>query len=446
MLTCIRDRVAPHITAVIMVFLVSSCYTSRQSAPDIKDLSYVYNPARNIFTPSVSLYNEDSETTVLSVSLRRDELYFSEANPEGVPKASILLSVKLFDQTLGGNLADTANYKYDLLREDVGGGYAFRIPLKAYDSISYTVALKIIDLIRQRTVQIFIDFDRTGPYSGLNYKVRDHFSKNEVFSDILKPNQFINVLSPSLQPDTLWLFYYKSVRELPPPPSTVLPEVTLSPEPELIIPVPYSDTLPIMFPRDGIYMLSPDSLIREGLVLFNFGDDHPSFTSPETMIPPLGYIATREEMESLLAAEKPKLALDEFWLNRTGSIERSKELIRIYYNRTLFANYYFSSYKQGWLTDRGMMYIIYGPPDKVYKNVEGESWGYKMPPVKSAWGAQYSSTEEYLWFNFSKKKNLFSQNDFVLNRASTPISYWDIAVARWREGKVFRLETATELQ
>ena len=92
------------------------------------------------------------------------------------------------------------------------------------------------------------------------------------------------------------------------------------------------------------------------------------------------------------------------------------------------------------------MYIIYGPPDKVYKNVEGESWGYKMPPVKSAWGSQYSSTEEILWFNFSKKKNLFSQNDFVLNRAATPISYWDIAVARWREGKVFRLETATEIQ
>jgi len=167
---------------------------------------------------------------------------------------------------------------------------------------------------------------------------------------------------------------------------------------------------------------------------------------PETMIPPLAYIATPQEMDEMLTSEKPKLALDNFWLERTGSIERSKELIRIYYNRTLFANYYFSSYKAGWLTDRGMIYIMYGPPDKVYKNAEGESWGYKRPPVKSRWGSRYVMEDQYLWFNFRKQKNLFSDNDFVLNRAGTPVSYWDIAVARWREGKVFRLDNPQELQ
>ncbi|MCK7542041.1 MAG: GWxTD domain-containing protein [Marinilabiliales bacterium] len=184
----------------------------------------------------------------------------------------------------------------------------------------------------------------------------------------------------------MWLFYYKPVKTIPPAPSTILPEVTLSPEPEMIVPLAYSDTLPIMFPGEGIYLLSVDSLIREGLVLCNFGPDHPSMSSPETMIPPLAYLATPLEMDAMLTAEKPKLALDQFWLDRTGSIERSKELIRIYYNRTLFSNYYFSSYKAGWLTDRGMVYIIYGPPDKVYKNAEGESWGYRQPPVKSKLG------------------------------------------------------------
>jgi hypothetical protein len=54
--------------------------------------------------------------------------------------------------------------------------------------------------------------------------------------------------------------------------------------------------------------------------------------------------------------------------------------------------------------------------------------------------------DQYLWFNFRKQKNLFSDNDFVLNRAGTPVSYWDIAVARWREGKVFRLDNPQELQ
>lgn len=444
MLRFVRDKGAAAITAVITMLFVSSCYVS-QEATDTKDLSYIYNPTKNVFTPSITLYNEDAETTVLSLSIRRGELYFSEANTQGVPTASLLLTVRLFDQTLGA-LADTATYRYDLKREEIGGEYVFSIPLKAYEDKSYTVALKVIDLIRQRTLQTFVDFERSGPYSGLNYQVRDHFSRSILHTNILKRDLFINVLSPSLHPDTLWLFYYKAVKDLPAPPSTVLPEVTLSPEPELIVPIPYSDTLPIMFPREGIYMLSTDSLIREGLVLCNFGDDYPSFSSPEAMIPPLGYIATKEEMEALLTAEKPKLALDEFWFSRTGNIERSKELIRIYYNRTLFANYYFSSYKAGWLTDRGMMYVMYGPPDKIYKNTEGESWGYKKPPTKSAWDKRYTVEDEYIWFNFRKQKNLFTQNDFILNRSSTPVSYWDIAVARWREGKVFRLETAVELQ
>ena len=60
-----------------------------------------------------------------------------------------------------------------------------------------------------------------------------------------------------------------------------------------------------------------------------------------------------------------------------------------------------------------MIYIMYGPPDKVYKNAEGESWGYKRPPVKNRWGSRYVMEEQYLWFNSGRRT--FSDN--VLNRA-----------------------------
>ncbi|HUW93549.1 MAG TPA: GWxTD domain-containing protein [Bacteroidales bacterium] len=440
-----RHKIALTAVIILTVILATSCYVTQDSS-DTKDLSYIYNPIKNVFSPYFSVFSEDAETVILSVRLRRGEIYFNEANPEGVPMASILISVRLFDNTQGGGLADTAKLKFDLPREQVTGEYVCRIPLKAYEGKSYSAEVKIIDLIRQRTVQSFVDFERTGPYNRLNFKIRDHFSGNEIHANTLREGEFINILYPSRPVDTLWLFYYKAVNAIPPAPSVILPEVTATDEPDKIIPLPYSDTMPVMFPRQGIYLISVDSTIREGLTLFNFGSDHPSMSKPETMIPPLAYIATREEMDSMRAAAKPKVALDEFWLQRTGSIERSKELIRIYYNRTLFANYYFTSYKAGWLTDRGMIYIIYGPPDKVYKNAEGESWGYKKPPVKSRWGSRFTPEEKYLWFNFRKQKSLFTDNDYTLNRATTPVSYWDIAVARWREGKVFRLDNPAELQ
>ena len=362
-----KMTIRPAIAAafVLMLTAVSSCYVSQTQQTDTKDLSYIYNPARNIFNPNVTLYNENESTSLLSISLQRNELYFSEANPSGEPVASLLLSVRLFDVTLGGSLADTASIRYELNRADIGDEYVFKVPLRAYDGKSYTTEIKIVDLVRQRTVHTFVDFDRTGPDCSLNYKIRDHFSKQELYNYVVKRDQFINIQTSRQGLDTLWLFYYKPVKGIPPPPSTVLPEVTVSDKPDAIIPLPYSDTLPMMLPRAGIYLVTSDSLVHEGLTLFNFGPDFPTMTSPETLIPPMAYIASKEELDSMLTAEKPKLALDNFWLSRTNSIERSKELIRIYYNRTLFANFYFTSYKEGWLTDRGMIYIVYGPPDKV---------------------------------------------------------------------------------
>lgn len=441
----LKKRAVPLVIIISLMLLAGACAVTEKTL-DTSDLSYIYNPSRNFLSPFIIVYNEDEERSVININIRKNELYFSEANPEGVPMASLLVSARLYNNTLGGGLADTATYRYDIKKEDAAPDYVIRLPLKTYDNSDYTAEVKIIDLIRQRTMQIFIDFDRNGPYSKLNYKIRNHFSHSELYSTIVRQDQYFNVLSPLLRPDTLWFFYYSPVKALPAAPTAILPEVTPTAEPDTIVAVPYSDTLALMLPAEGIYIISVDSLIREGLVLLNLGPDHPSMTQPETMIPPLAYIATPGEIDDMLNAEKPKLALDSFWLDRTGSIDRAKELIRIYYNRTLFSNYYFTSYKAGWLTDRGMIYTIYGPPDKVYKNAEGESWGYKLPKTKSRWGSRYTSETRYLWFNFRKQKSIFSDNDFVLNRAGTPVSYWDIAVARWREGKVFRLDNPEELQ
>ena len=430
---------------IAMMVGVQSCYVAKEGT-DTKDLSYIYNPSKSIFNPYYSIYNENSETTDIAIRLAKNELYFSEANPSGEPMASIYVSVKLFDNTIGGSLCDTTAFRYDIKKDNIPLEFICTLRLQAYEGKSYTAEIKIIDLVRQRTFHNFLDFDKNDMLDRLNFRVRDNFSHHDLFSNIVKTDQYINVLYPQRKIDTIWVNYFQSVTATPPAPTEALPEVTPVYEPLKVIPLQYSDTLPIMLPRQGIYLITLDSLSREGVTLLNLGNDHPTMTSPETLIPPLAYIATPEEMDSLLMAEKPKLALDNFWLKRTGNIERSKELIRIYYNRTLFANYYFTSYKAGWLTDRGMIYIMYGPPDKLYKSAEGESWGYKKPKEKSRWGSRFTVEDTYLWFNFERKKNIFTDNDFTLNRTTTPVSYWDIAVAKWRSGKVFSVDNPEELQ
>lgn len=87
-----------------------------------------------------------------------------------------------------------------------------------------------------------------------------------------------------------------------------------------------------------------------------------------------------------------------------------------------------------------MIYIIYGPPDKVYKTPEGENWGYKKSVIKSSWGGRYSVKEDYLFFNFKKVDSTYSDNDFYLSRNETLVTYWDKAIGSWRKGVVFRLD------
>ena len=145
-------------------------------------------------------------------------------------------------------------------------------------------------------------------------------------------------------------------------------------------------------------------------------------------------------MEALRSALNHKIALDDFWIKIGGNIEKSRELIRIYYTSVLYSNYYFTSYKQGWMTERGMIYVIYGPPDKIYKSSEGEIWGYKKPVIKSRWGGRYSVKEDYLYFTFKHRDNIFSDNDFYLSRTETLVTNWDKAILSWRKGIVYRLD------
>jgi GWxTD domain-containing protein len=224
-----------------------------------------------------------------------------------------------------------------------------------------------------------------------------------------------------------------------------LPEKTIDYPADTVIAMQYSDTMSIMFPESGVYLCSVDRNSDEGYTFFNFGENFPTMTSPEVMIEPLAYLASEEEMNELRSSAKPKVSLDEFWIKCGGNIDKSRELIRIYYTRILYSNFYFTSFKEGWRTERGMIYTIYGPPDKVYKGPDGENWGYRKPVLKSSWGGGFHLKEDYLYFNFRVRQSKYSDNDYYLSRSETLVSYWDRAIASWRKGMVYRLDNPEDL-
>jgi GWxTD domain-containing protein len=427
------------IAAILSVIVFNSCRTTQQ-AVDSKDLSYLYNPTKNSINPRYNIYNQSDELTVLSIKFFANDLFFSEANPQGVPTAQLLFNIKLYNISQGRQLTDTAVYNVAIVQEKGKLEYIYDIPFKVEKGNEYTADIRILDRLRLFAIQAFIPFNTLSYNNRYNFKVVGHFDRNELFNPVLKVDEYVNLLYSRGHIDSLYISYYKPFHEVPDPPSMILPEKTLDYKPEKVVALPYSDTLPMMFPREGIYHCTLGRNITDGFTFFNLGSTYPAMRTPDVMIEPLAYIAIQDEMDSLRTALKQKMALDAFWIKLGGNVDKARELIRIYYTRVLYSNFYFTSYKQGWRSERGMIYIIYGPPDKVYKTIDGENWGYRKPVVKSSWGGRYSVHEEYLFFNFKKTENVYSDNDYYLSRSETLVTYWDKAIGSWRKGVVFRLD------
>ena len=130
----------------------------------------------------------------------------------------------------------------------------------------------------------------------------------------------------------------------------------------------------------------------------------------------------KQEFEKVKAAKGDKKAFDRIILGITGNSERAKEFIRNYYRRVEWANFYFTSYKEGWKTDRGMIYMLFGLPDELYKFTDREVWVYKSSSVDAK-------------FNFVKSSTIFDPDNYVLIREKKFQETWYEKIDLWRNAR-----------
>jgi hypothetical protein len=106
--------------------------------------------------------------------------------------------------------------------------------------------------------------------------------------------------------------------------------------------------------------------------------------------------------------------------------ERAQKMIREYYRRVELSNRWFTSYKAGWKTDRGIIFIVYGEPTTIYKSINSETWVY---------GEENNILS--IKFNFNLMDNPMSENDYELKRNSDWKNNWYRAVDSWRQAKIY---------
>ncbi len=97
----------------------------------------------------------------------------------------------------------------------------------------------------------------------------------------------------------------------------------------------------------------------------------------------LRYIAQPEEWDKIEKAEtfqEKKKLFDAFWKNLDPTPDTEfNELQAEFYERVAYANEHFSlTGDDGWRTDRGRIYIIYGPPDDVEHQTDQQFQEYEI--------------------------------------------------------------------
>jgi GWxTD domain-containing protein len=94
------------------------------------------------------------------------------------------------------------------------------------------------------------------------------------------------------------------------------------------------------------------------------------------------YIITDEERSAFMRLqtdEEREQFIENFWLRRDPSPDTvENEFREEHYRRIAYANEHFASGIPGWKTDRGRIYITYGPPDEIDDHSSGGS--YERPP------------------------------------------------------------------
>src|SRR5690606_13937484 len=188
----------------------------------------------------------------------------------------------------------------------------------------------------------------------------------------------------------------------------------------------------------GIYRLElearsgQDEVQRRHRVLSVKNASFPSMSALDDLIDALTYIAFDDEIEYILDARDPmerKRRFDAFWGSLVTNRNLAANLIRLYYERIEEANLFFTAYKEGWKTDRGMIYTILGPPIYIDERVDVEIWHYS-----------YGDRDPANTFVFERA--IRHGNDpfenYILQRRPYYQYEWSRAVDRWREGEVLR--------
>jgi GWxTD domain-containing protein len=410
----------------IISFLFCSCFGVKVTNNEKKTgLGSVYNPYVQQLHPQYFIYNSSKVQSRLYVKLNLSELMFSPIGPNRSYISKIKISYKVFPIDNSENFVDSASVDFEIRKKKGENSAISYVNINDKGLNKYYLQIITIDQYKQSKAEDFITVNREDEGNCQDFLVNINSVNYPYFNNFFSKDLSFTIQLNKIV-DSLYIRYFKAQVPLPQPPFSSMARSEMYKVSDTCWSISGQSQFEFSQKKTGFYYIQTDTTLKYGLGLLNCGNDYPYIKWSENLMYPLEYLMSTAEFNELKKSDNKKLAVDEFWIKCGKNTKRARELIRIYYNRTFYANVYFTSHTEGWRTDRGMIYIIFGPPKSVKKSPNQEIWFYYD-----------KSNIKYLQFVFNKYTNPYSQNDFELQRHIDFKAFWFKAIESWRDGKVF---------
>lgn len=403
-------------------FIFSACKEARLLR---SNLSMQYDSEQPYHLFRFALFHKDPDLTELQFRIPLHEFLMKPDSDTSDYKSEFLVTYEFFEDYKTKHLIDSATIRFsDSTFFRTNYWYDYIITLPRIQNDQGILKLRITHPKKDKLFVFNFLFNKKDP-GNRQYFFTEHKELGRIPHSTLSIQDTFKIhLSTLLHADSLFVAYFKPFREIAQPPfsSETMTVFPWKPDTLFTISIKNNETEFLNFRKPGLYHFMPDTSLRHGYTIYITRSDFPLISNHRQMVGPLRYISSNKEFRKIATNPDSQAAIEDFWLSISSNPDVARRLIKDYYNRVQYANVFFTSYKDGWMTDRGMIYIVMGQPNIVYASSFSEIWIYGEDKN------YYSLTYE-----FRKVLNPLSDNDFILTRNPTFREKWYKAVDFWRK-------------
>lgn len=399
---------------MFLVFVLHSCIsTNRLTTRNYSGTtSGVDAPFRH------TLVHENDSISNLIVEVIHSELKYIQKKGSKVYKSKYTMAYEIYPDITSNKVSDSNSITMsDSLHFATFDRTVHQIPVKIKDSSTVFLSFSFTDHHQSKTHHRFLEIEKT-EYDRWNFLVKN--SSGKIQFDNFKKYHDKFRFEYRGRFDAEMEAYLYDLSQIPPAraPFTKL---------EFEEPIPDKETIN---PDKGVVDLKNKTgllLVRKrgspigGYPFLSCNAPYPRMTDAEEKIQTLRYITSNEEFLKLSHSKDKKEAYTAFWNLNAGDYDRAYSKMEDYERNVARANRHFSLSCEGWKSDRGMIYIVFGHPDKVLKYEGQEKWIYHN---------QRQGSE--LVLVFKKKYSFAGIRDYFLERKEAYRIPWYKRVEHWK--------------